>query len=100
MFRQPTAQTSDFAIDSGSLPGPLSIKLKVARDAGFEQVLLSATDLTLHPQGVDAAIADVRAAGLRVTALQGLDGFNGWEGPPRARALARTCTAPARSVRV
>jgi sugar phosphate isomerase/epimerase len=101
MFRSPTAQTSDFAIDSSALPGPLSAKLKAAREAGFAQVLLSAEDLAAHPQGVDAAIAEVRGAGLKVSALRGLDDVNGWEGRHREFKfeLARTMLELCKSTR-
>jgi sugar phosphate isomerase/epimerase len=99
MFRSPTAQTSDFAIDSSALLGSLSARLKAAKDAGFAQVVLCVADLALHPQGVDAAIADVRGAGLKVAALRGLDDFNGWEGRHRefkfelAQTMLELCKA-------
>ena len=46
------------------------MKLEAVRDAGFSQIMLLARDLTGHPEGVDAAVALVKASGLRVTGFQ------------------------------
>jgi len=74
----------DFGMDTVSLAGPLEVKLRAIRDAGFSQVMLSVGDLVGHEGGVEAAIGIVRASGLRVTALQPLRDFEGLEGPLHA----------------
>jgi len=71
---------ADFGMDTISLAGTLSAKLAAVRDAGFTQIMLSARDLTGHAEGVDAAIAAVRASGLRVTGFQVLRDFEGLAG--------------------
>lgn len=71
----------DFGMDTLSLAGPLDAKLKAIRDAGFTQVMLTAKDLVGHPQGMAAAVAEVRASGLRVTGFQALRDFEGLTGP-------------------
>lgn len=71
----------DFAIDGRCLTAPLQTKLQAARDAGFEQMVLSASDLSTDPAGVDAAATAVLASGLRVTAFVALDDFEGLAGP-------------------
>ena len=58
---------SGFGMDTISLAGPLEAKLQAMKDAGFSQVMLKANDLVGHPQGLDAAVAAVRASGLRGT---------------------------------
>jgi sugar phosphate isomerase/epimerase len=70
----------DFGMDTISLAGPLPAKLRAMRDAGFTQVMLSARDLVGHPEGHAAAIAAVRASGLRVTGFQILRDFEGLSG--------------------
>jgi sugar phosphate isomerase/epimerase len=70
----------DFGMDTISLAGPLEAKLKAVRDAGFTQVMLAAKDLVGHPDGLDAAVAAVRASGLRVTGFQVLRDFEGLTG--------------------
>mgnify|MGYP007070408810 CR=1 FL=1 len=55
---------ADFGMDTISLSGSLEGKLKAMTDAGFGQVMLSAKDLTQHPNGVEAA---------------GLQPFQGWD---------------------
>ena len=67
----------DFGMDTVSLAGPLQAKLDAVRDAGFGQIMVSAQDLVAHPQGCDAAVAMVRASGLRVTAFAGLCDYEG-----------------------
>jgi sugar phosphate isomerase/epimerase len=62
-------------MDTISLAGPLASKLKAVRDAGFTQIMLSARDLVGHPDGMETAVAEVRASGLRVTGFQVLRDF-------------------------
>jgi sugar phosphate isomerase/epimerase len=69
-----------FGMDTISLAGTLEQKLTAMRDAGFRQVMLSARDLTGHPGGVEAAVAAVKASGLRVTGFQVLRDFEGLSG--------------------
>lgn len=75
-----TGNIDDFGMDTISLAGPLPAKLRAIREAGFSQVMLSARDLVGHEAGVDAAIAAVRASGLRVTGFQVLRDFEGLSG--------------------
>ncbi len=70
----------DFGMDTITLAGPLEAKLKAVRDAGFTQIMLAAIDLVGHPDGIDAAVAAVRASGLRVTGFQVLRDFEGLSG--------------------
>ena len=70
----------DFGMDTISLAGPLEAKLKAVREAGFTQIMLAARDLVGHPDGLDAAVAAVRASGLRVTGFQVLRDFEGLSG--------------------
>ena len=70
----------DFGMDTISLAGPLSAKLKAVREAGFTQIMLAARDLVGHPDGMEAAVAEVRASGLRVTGFQVLRDFEGLTG--------------------
>ena len=74
------ANIKDFGMDTISLAGPLEAKLKAMREAGFSQVMLSARDVVGHPDGLDAAVAAVRASGLRVTGFQVLRDFEGLSG--------------------
>ncbi len=69
-----------FGMDTISLAGPLGAKLKAVRDAGFQQVMLSARDIVGHHEGAEAAIREVRASGLRVTGFQVLRDFEGLSG--------------------
>jgi len=71
---------SDFGVDTISFAGPLSAKLKAAREAGFTQIMLSARDIVGEPDGVEAACRRVRESGLRVTGFQVLRDFEGLEG--------------------
>jgi len=75
-----TGRIDDFGMDTISLAGPLPSKLRAIREAGFSQVMLSARDLVGHAEGVEAAIAAVRASGLRVTGFQVLRDFEGLSG--------------------
>ena len=70
----------DFGMDTITLAGSLEAKLSAMRAAGFTQVMLNATDIAGHPGGEDAAIAAVRASGLRVTGFQVLRDFEGLSG--------------------
>ncbi|WP_332778444.1 sugar phosphate isomerase/epimerase family protein [Polaromonas sp.] len=70
----------DFGMDTISLAGPLEAKLKAVREAGFTQIMLAARDLVGHPDGLEAAVAAVRASGLRVTGFQVLRDFEGLSG--------------------
>ena len=75
-----SGNVNDFGMDTISLAGPLEAKLKAVREAGFSQIMLSARDLVGHPDGLDAAIAAVKASGLRVTGFQVLRDFEGLSG--------------------
>jgi len=70
----------DFGMDTISLAGPLEAKLKAVREAGFTQIMLAARDIVGHPDGMEAAVAAVRASGLRVTGFQVLRDFEGLSG--------------------
>ena len=69
-----------FGMDTITLAGPLEAKLKAVREAGFTQIMLNATDIVGHPGGEAAAVAAVRASGLRVTGFQVLRDFEGLSG--------------------
>jgi len=78
--RAADARIADFGMDTITLAGPLEAKLAAIQAAGFGQVMLAARDIVGHPQGVDAAVAAVRASGLRVTGFQVLRDFEGLDG--------------------
>jgi sugar phosphate isomerase/epimerase len=67
-------------MDTITLAGPLEAKLRAIRAGGFTQVMLNATDIVGHAGGEAAAIAAVRASGLRVTGFQVLRDFEGLSG--------------------
>src|SRR3954470_5850638 len=69
-----------FGMDTITLAGPLEAKLRAVKAAGFTQIMLNATDIVGHPEGEAAAIAEVRASGLRVTGFQVLRDFEGLSG--------------------
>ena len=69
-----------FGMDTITLAGPLEAKLRAIKAGGFTQVMLNATDIVGHPDGEAAAIAAVRASGLRVTGFQVLRDFEGLSG--------------------
>ncbi len=71
---------ADFGMDTISLAGSLAAKLAAVRDAGFDQIMLSARDVVGHADGIDAAVREVRASGLRVTGFQVLRDFEGLSG--------------------
>lgn len=89
----------DFGMDTACLAGPLEAKLQAVRDAGFTQVMLWAHELAGHPGGPDAAVAAVRASGLKVTGLQALRDFEGLSGAAQrykvdmAKSLLGLCAA-------
>jgi sugar phosphate isomerase/epimerase len=70
----------DFGMDTITLAGPLPAKLAAMSEAGFGQVMLSARDLVGHDGGWRAAVAAVKASGLRVTGFQVLRDFEGLSG--------------------
>ncbi|HEY6135723.1 MAG TPA: sugar phosphate isomerase/epimerase [Rubrivivax sp.] len=70
----------DFGMDTITLAGPLSAKLRAIREAGFSQVMLSARDLVGHAGGWRAAVQEVQDSGLRVTGFQVLRDFEGLSG--------------------
>lgn len=74
----------DFGMASCSLSGPLHARLKAVSTAGFTQIMLGAQDLASHPDGVDGAVAAVRASGLRVTGFQALRDYEGLSGQQHA----------------
>src|ERR1041385_3610509 len=88
-----------FGMDTITLAGPLEAKLRAIKGAGFTQVMLNATDIGGHPGGEDAAVAAVRASGLRVTGFQVLRDFEGLSGHLHAykvdvaKAMLRMCRA-------
>src|SRR5260221_14774368 len=69
-----------FGMDTIALAGPLEARLRAIRAAGFTHVMLNATDIAGHPAGEAAAVAAVRASGLRVTGFQVLRDFEGLSG--------------------
>jgi sugar phosphate isomerase/epimerase len=69
-----------YGMDTITLAGPLASKLAAMKAAGFTQVMLSARDIVADPGGEAAAIAAVRASGLRVTGFQVLRDFEGLSG--------------------
>lgn len=71
---------ADFGMDTISLAGTLEAKLAAVKAAGFGQIMLAARDIVGHPQGEAAAVAAVRASGLRVTGFQVLRDFEGLSG--------------------
>ena len=69
----------DFGMDTMSFGGSLEARLGAVRDAGFSQVMISARDIAGHPGGVPAALAAIKASGLRLTGLQTLCDYEGLE---------------------
>ena len=74
------ANFRDFGMDTITLAGPLAAKLRAVKDAGFTQIMLAARDLVGHERGLEAAVAEVKASGLRVTGFQVLRDFEGLSG--------------------
>jgi sugar phosphate isomerase/epimerase len=77
---QATGFIDDFGMDTITLSGGLPAKLRAMRDAGFTQVMLKASDLVGHLEGVGDAIDAVKKSGLRVTGFQVLRDFEGLSG--------------------
>ena len=88
-----------FGMDTITLAGSLEAKLRAARAEGFTQIMLNAGDLVGHADGEEAAVAAVRASGLRVTGFQVLRDFEGLSGHLHeykvdiAKAMIRMCHA-------
>ena len=88
-----------FGVDTITFAGPFAGKLAAARAAGFDQVMLNATDITGEPGGIEAAVAAVRESGLRVTGFQVLRDFEGLSGHLHAykvdiaKAMLQMCRA-------
>ena len=88
-----------FGMDTITLAGPLEAKLEAMQEAGFSQVMLKANDLVGHPGGWQAAVAAVRASGLRGTGFQVLRDFEGLDGHLHqykvdiAKAMLEMCAA-------
>jgi sugar phosphate isomerase/epimerase len=70
----------DFGMDTITLAGPLEAKLRAVKAGGFGQIMLAARDIVGHPAGIEAAMAAVKASGLRVTGFQVLRDFEGLTG--------------------
>ena len=69
-----------FGMDTITPAGSLEAKLRAIKAGGFTQVMLNAGDIVGHQDGEAAAIAAVRASGLRVTGFQVLRDFEGLAG--------------------
>ncbi len=78
---------NEFGIDTVSLAGSLEGRLAAAKSAGFEHVMIAATDIVGHPAGAAAGVDAVRASGLRVTGLEALRDFEGLTGQMHAYKL-------------
>jgi sugar phosphate isomerase/epimerase len=87
----------DFGMDTASLAGPLDAKLAAVRQAGFAQVMISASDVVGHPGGFAAGVRAVRNSGLAVTGLKALRDFQGLDGRLReykmgvAKSMLEVC---------
>ena len=88
-----------FGMDTITLAGPLEAKLAAMKAAGFSQVMLKANDINGHPGGIEAAVAAVKASGLRGTGFQVLRDFEGLSGHLHhykvdiAKAMLEMCAA-------
>ena len=88
-----------FGMDTITLAGPLEAKLAAMKAAGFTQVMLKANDINGHPGGIEAAVAAVKASGLRGTGFQVLRDFEGLSGHLHqykvdiAKAMLEMCAA-------
>ena len=71
---------NDFGIDSASMAGSLETRLAAASEAGFSQVMISATDIVGHPSNTEAAVRAILGSGLRVSGLEALRDFEGLTG--------------------
>jgi sugar phosphate isomerase/epimerase len=90
---------ADFGMDTITLAGPLAAKLRAIKEAGFSQVMMAARDIVGHADGWQAAVAEVKASGLRVTGFQVLRDFEGLSGHLHdykvdiARSMIEMCAA-------
>ena len=90
---------SNFGMDIVTLAGRLEAKLRAAKALGFSQIMLWAKDLAVFPDGLDSAVALVRASGLRVTGMQVMRDYEGLSGPLHAykidiaKSMLRLCRA-------
>ena len=75
---------NDFGMDTASLAGSLEGKLAAVRQAGFSQLVISATDVVGHPSGTTTGVGAVLGSGLRVTGLEALRDFEGLDGQMHA----------------
>ncbi|TAK80954.1 MAG: sugar phosphate isomerase/epimerase [Betaproteobacteria bacterium] len=88
-----------FGMDTTTLAGPLEAKLRAVKAAGFTQIMLNSSDIVGHPEGEEAALAAVRASGLRATGFQVLRDFEGLSGHLHAykvdvaKAMLQMCNA-------
>lgn len=88
-----------YGMDTITLNGSFASKLAAMRDAGFEQVMLKANDVSTHPGGLQGAVADLAASGLRGTGFQVLRDFEGLSGHLHdykvdvAKAMLEMCAA-------
>lgn len=88
-----------FGMDTITLAGPLEAKLAAMKAAGFSQVMLKANDINGHPGGIEAAVAAVKASGMRGTGFQVLRDFEGLSGHLHhykvdiAKAMLEMCAA-------
>jgi 2-keto-myo-inositol isomerase len=71
----------NFGMDTVTLAGPLEAKLRASKALGFSQIMLWAKDLAAYPDGLDSAVALVKASGLRVTGMQVMRDYEGLTGP-------------------
>ncbi len=69
-----------FGMNTVTLSGALDSKLAAVRAAGLGCVELWAKDLVGHPDGVEAAIRDVRSSGLSIASFQLLRDYEGLSG--------------------
>jgi 2-keto-myo-inositol isomerase len=94
-----TEYIADFGMDTITLAGPLAAKLRAIKEAGFGQVMMAARDIVGHADGWQAAVAEVKASGLRVTGFQVLRDFEGLSGHLHdykvdiARSMIEMCAA-------
>jgi len=71
----------NFGMDTVTLAGPLEAKLRASRALGFSQIMLWAKDLADFPEGLDSAVALIKASGLKVTGMQVMRDYEGLTGP-------------------
>jgi 2-keto-myo-inositol isomerase len=71
----------NFGMDTTTLAGPLEAKLRASKALGFSQIMLWAKDLADFPEGLDSAVALIKASGLKVTGMQVMRDYEGLSGP-------------------